>query len=241
MTEPNSIGDQNDLSYSALTDLRAVENLGPGPFRAYSAKRPDFGAVRDRAYESVICRGVIISILLLMHVGIVVALLSAKLPPKTSERAREVVLTLIQPERPVVRKESPKKKNLEAERHLYQYVPQLHEPTAQSSGISGVGDALFNCTFVNPLNKASSEDTNCAHLSMGKPKNNEEFGMPKAPEAHDEVRWSAGLAARQTPARLPCVSLKQGPVPLTGGQKPNTIVMSDLLCAAEHLNGNGAR
>lgn len=181
-----------------------------------------------------------IVLLLLLHAIVLAVLLTAKVTTVPVPRGmREIILSLV---RTKPRALPPPKKPEEKVRVLSPAFRPLTLPpsiTQQQPDITGVGNALFNCDPDSLAGMPPDQRGNCDHLVISKPGGAPDLGMPKKLEAHDEARWSAALAARHTPVRAPCVSMKEGPVPITGGKR-DTIVMTDVLCAAKGLiNGFG--
>jgi len=186
-------------------------------------------------------------LLLLVHSALLV-LFNLKITTGTAPPIREITLSLLRslparaPPAPIEPAfEVPKSPSIVPSIAPIFPAPPVGPPTSSQSGISGLGESLFNCDLGNPGNVPPEERTQCRHLSAPR-SGTAEIGMPKKTRALQSARWAAALAARRAPPRIPCVSLQQiiegsGP----GAQKAVATVMADPLCLLDQFLNSRAK
>jgi hypothetical protein len=186
-------------------------------------------------------------LLLLVH-GALLVLFNLKITTGTGPPIREITLSLLRslparsqpaPIEPTF--ESPKSPPLAPGVAPVYPAPAVASPMPSRSGLSGLGESLFNCGLGNPGNATPEERAHCRHLAAPPP-GTAEIGMPKTSKAVQSARWAAALAARREPPRIPCVGLGQiiegaGP----GAQKAVVIPMVDPLCMLNQFLNSPAK
>lgn len=198
---------------------------------------------RQKLFE----RAAAVFLLLVVH-GALLLLFNPKLRVGAAPPIREIMFSLLRslparappaPIEPVF--ESPKSPSIVPGIAPAFPAPPVGPPTSSQSGISGLGESLFNCDIGNPGNLPPEERTQCRHLSAPH-SGAAEIGMPKKSRALQSARWAAALAARHEPPRIPCVGVAQiieggGP----GAQKSVTVPMVDPLCVLNQFLNSPAK
>ena len=116
-------------------------------------------------------------------------------------------------------------------------LPRISPPVAMSPAVTppapdlgAFGEALFGCAPEN-LSKLTAEQRSHCSAFAAMPRDRDGIAEPRS-LVKDLPRREAELAARNTPARVPCVELRTRTLGFNGIQ--DTGIMTDPLCA---LNG----
>ncbi|HWE05508.1 MAG TPA: hypothetical protein VG274_02295 [Rhizomicrobium sp.] len=192
-------------------------------------------------------RTVAVVLLLLVHAALLV-LFNPNVTIGTVSPVREITLSLVRsprarPAPPPIEPTFETPESQPAAPGLAPTSPQppVTTPMPSQSGLSGLGESLFDCALDNPGNVPADERAHCRHLAAP-PAGTAEIGMPKTSKAVQSTRWAAALAARREPPRVPCVSIAQiieggGP----GAQKSVAIPMVNPLCVLNRLLNSPAK
>jgi hypothetical protein len=196
-------------------------------------------AKQDRSRKP-FARAAAIFLALLINAGLLI-LISPTVGIDRAPRAHEILISLapsppkkIEPVSILPPFETPKIPEITPDIAPTEAAPQNATPMPSLPNITGVGQSLFNCNLGSVDNPSHGEPANCRHLAV-QPPAGPEVGLPKKSMAQQNARWSAALAARQTPVRVPCAKMEQTVVGIGGTQKPVTSVMADTLCIAKGL------
>jgi hypothetical protein len=112
--------------------------------------------------------------------------------------------------------------------------PPIFVPPATTAppaaGLQTFGNQLFGCAPENLNNLTPEQRAHCSGLAA-LPQGKGAVGEPPS-LVKDPTRREAELAARNTPARVPCVDLRSRSLGFSGGQ--DTGVVADFVCL---LNG----
>ncbi|HWY16064.1 MAG TPA: hypothetical protein VNX86_13080 [Rhizomicrobium sp.] len=186
-------------------------------------------------------------LLLVVH-GLLLVLFNPKITIGTAPPVREITISLQRslqakaPPAPIEPAfETPKSPPVAPGVARVYPAPPVTSPMPSRSGLSGLGESLFNCGLGNSGNVTPEERAHCRHLAAPPP-GAAEIGMPKTSRALQAARWAAALATRREPPRIPCVGLGQiiegaGP----GAQKAVVVPMVDPLCVLNQFLNSPAK
>jgi hypothetical protein len=202
-------------------------------------------ARRERSHK-LLERTAAVILLLVVH-GALLVLFNPKIAIGTAPTVREITISLQRslparappaPIEPVL--EAPKSPPVAPGVAPVYPAPPVASPMPSRSGLSGLGESLFNCGLGNPENVTPEERAHCRHLATPPP-GTAGVGMPKTSRAVQSARWAVALAARHEPPRIPCVSVAQIIAGGPGAQKAVAVAMVNPLCVLDWFLNNLAK
>jgi hypothetical protein len=203
--------------------LRRLKNTAEGFFGSDHADRAaSFGLV------------------LLLHILVLAALLSAKQKLQHDETARETILRLIPLLRSAPPVEAPAEPSTVAPTRMPVpiIVPDVVLPVPATPNATVLGPALNGCTLENLGNLSPEQRAKCIAYQndvVGAAQNAKDHSaLNKPTQAKSADAWAQAIVKRNTPVKVDCASIHTEALGAQGGQIVTT-AMLDLQCAARHL------
>jgi outer membrane biosynthesis protein TonB len=159
-------------------------------------------------------RALSVSLVLLLHALLLLALLHALTTPqkRTPQIAREIIFHLL-PRAAAPKAETaapPVEAAPRVPRPVVPIVPSA--PSEPAPGIQGFGQSLFGCAPEDLANLSPEQRSHCSTGALGR---TDDFAAT-APKSHvkDPTRRAAEMAAKNTPGKIPCAYMTQAQTPI---------------------------